>query len=141
VWDKDDDICLDFVTAAANLRAHIFGIPLKSRFDIKSMAGNIIPAIATTNAVIGGLIVVEALKVLDNRLEDCKTTYLNQQPVARNRLLSTCKLIPPNPKCYVCASKPEVLTWKFIYSYMSVTQDIGYSAFGPIYIYCWTPGD
>jgi ubiquitin-like 1-activating enzyme E1 B len=108
VWDKDDDICLDFVTAAANLRAHIFGIPLKSRFDIKSMAGNIIPAIATTNAVIGGLIVVEALKVLDNRLEDCKTTYLNQQPVARNRLLSTCKLIPPNPKCYVCASKPEV---------------------------------
>jgi ubiquitin-like 1-activating enzyme E1 B len=37
VWDKDDDICLDFVTAAANLRAHIFGIPLKSRFDIKCM--------------------------------------------------------------------------------------------------------
>ena len=37
VWDKDDDICLDFVTAAADLRAHIFGIPLKSRFDIKCM--------------------------------------------------------------------------------------------------------
>jgi ubiquitin-like 1-activating enzyme E1 B len=42
------------------------------------MAGNIIPAIATTNAVIGGLIVVEALKVLDNRLEDCKTVSHNE---------------------------------------------------------------
>ena len=37
------------------------------------MAGNIIPAIATTNAVIAGLIVVEALKILQNRIEDCRT--------------------------------------------------------------------
>lgn len=50
-FDKDDDDAMDFVTATANLRAHIFNIPQKSRFQVKSMAGNIIPAIATTNAI------------------------------------------------------------------------------------------
>lgn len=35
VWDKDDDVAMDFVTAIANLRAAVFAIPLRSRFDIK----------------------------------------------------------------------------------------------------------
>lgn len=34
-WDKDDDDALDFATSAANLRAQIFGIPSKTRFDVK----------------------------------------------------------------------------------------------------------
>ena len=36
------------------------------------MAGNIVPAIATTNAVIAGLIVMEALKVLAGDFNKCK---------------------------------------------------------------------
>src|SRR5271168_2307300 len=63
-FDKDDIDTLDFVTASANLRSIIFGIETKSRFDIKQMAGNIIPAIATTNAIVAGLCVLEAYKVL-----------------------------------------------------------------------------
>lgn len=35
VWDKDDKPAMDFVTACANIRAQIFSIPQKSRFDIK----------------------------------------------------------------------------------------------------------
>lgn len=35
VWDKDNPIDLDFVVAAANLRSYVFGISLKSKFDIK----------------------------------------------------------------------------------------------------------
>jgi len=34
-FDKDDEDTLDFVAASANLRSLIFGINLKSKFDIK----------------------------------------------------------------------------------------------------------
>ena len=63
-FDKDDEDTLDFVTASANLRSTIFGIETKSKFDIKQMAGNIIPAIATTNAIVAGLCVLQSFKVL-----------------------------------------------------------------------------
>ena len=36
------------------------------------MAGNIIHAIATTNAIVGGLIVVEAMKILAGKPESSK---------------------------------------------------------------------
>ena len=75
-WDKDDLPALNFVTACANIRMFIFNIKQKSRFEVKSMAGNIIPAIATTNAVIAGCIVMEALKILNNQMDRCKTVYL-----------------------------------------------------------------
>ncbi|XP_032219123.1 SUMO-activating enzyme subunit 2 [Nematostella vectensis] len=107
-WDKDDPASMDFVCCAANIRAQIFGIPMKSRFDIKAMAGNIIPAIATTNAVISGIIVMQGLNILAGKLDKCKTIYLNRQPNPRKRILVPCALVEPNPKCYVCASKPEV---------------------------------
>ncbi|XP_053174748.1 SUMO-activating enzyme subunit 2 [Scomber japonicus] len=108
VWDKDDPPAMDFVTAAANLRMHIFSMNMKSRFDVKSMAGNIIPAIATTNAVIAGLIVLEGLKILSGELESCRTIFLNKCPNLRKKLLVPCILDPPSANCYVCATKPEV---------------------------------
>ena len=75
VFDKDDQLAVEFVTAAANLRAHSFGIPMQSLFEAKGMAGNIIHAIATTNAIIAGLIVLEALKILSNKTKECRCVY------------------------------------------------------------------
>ena len=75
---------MDFVAACANIRCHVFGIPPKTRFDIKSMAGNIIPAIATTNAVIAGCIVMEAIKIIQGRpIEDCKMVFMARKPNPR----------------------------------------------------------
>ena len=37
---QDDSTAMDFVTAAANLRAIAFGIPQKSRFDVKCKLSN-----------------------------------------------------------------------------------------------------
>ena len=71
-FDKDDEDTLDFVTSAANFRSSIFGIDTKSKFDIKQMAGNIIPAIATTNAMTAGLCVLQAFKVLKGEYHKAK---------------------------------------------------------------------
>jgi Ubiquitin-activating enzyme active site len=35
VFDKDDDLAVEFVTAAANLRACCFGIPQQNLFEAK----------------------------------------------------------------------------------------------------------
>lgn len=35
VWDKDDRHPMDFVAACANIRSYVFGIPPKSRFEVK----------------------------------------------------------------------------------------------------------
>ncbi|XP_076181710.1 ubiquitin-like activating enzyme 2 [Ptiloglossa arizonensis] len=110
VWDKDDQNSMDFVAACANIRAHIFGIPQKTRFDIKSMAGNIIPAIATTNAIIAGIVVLHAFRILVNNLKACESVYLRSKMNHRNQLLVPEKNVnPPNPKCYVCAPMPQAV--------------------------------
>ncbi|XP_022667314.1 SUMO-activating enzyme subunit 2-like [Varroa jacobsoni] len=108
-WDKDDDVALDFVTACANVRMRCFGMEAKSQFEVKSMAGNIIPAIATTNAVIAGFIVLQALKILRGKKMDCRAVFLNRSanPVSRV-VIQPAVMDPPNPKCYVCADKNEV---------------------------------
>ncbi|KAI0181640.1 hypothetical protein GGR52DRAFT_525501 [Hypoxylon sp. FL1284] len=99
-FDKDDDDTLDFVAASANLRSHVFGIEAKSRFDIKQMAGNIIPAIATTNAIVAGLSVLESYKVLRGEYNKAREVFLT--PFAPQRLLGTDQSRPPNPECLVC---------------------------------------
>ncbi|XP_012274236.1 SUMO-activating enzyme subunit 2 [Orussus abietinus] len=110
VWDKDNKDAMDFVAACANIRAHIFGIPEKTRFDIKSMAGNIIPAIATTNAIIAGVVVLHAFHVLEDNLKACRSIYLRLKANHRNQLLVPEKYVnPPNPKCYVCAPTPQAV--------------------------------
>ena len=45
----------------------------------QGMAGNIIHAIATTNAIVSGLIVIEALKLLAGAPAACQTSFLHQQ--------------------------------------------------------------
>ncbi|XP_043471679.1 SUMO-activating enzyme subunit 2 [Leptopilina heterotoma] len=108
VWDKDEPSAMDFVASCANIRAHIFGIPQKTKFDIKSMAGNIIPAIATTNAIIAGVVVLHAFRILEDNLKECRSVYLRLKMNHRNQLLVAEKFVnPPNPKCYVCAPMPQ----------------------------------
>lgn len=34
---QDDPASMDFVTSAANIRAHLFSITMKSRFDVKGL--------------------------------------------------------------------------------------------------------
>ncbi|GJE92396.1 ubiquitin-activating enzyme E1-like protein [Phanerochaete sordida] len=98
-FDKDDDDTLDFVTAGANLRAAAYGISGKSRWEVKEMAGNIIPAIATTNAIIAGLVVLQALHLLRKTYNKLRNVHVQFRP---SLPLSTISLSAPNPRCGVC---------------------------------------
>ena len=98
-FDKDDEDTLDFVAASANLRSITFGIETRSKFDIKQMAGNIIPAIATTNAMTAGLCVLQAFKVMREDLRKARMVFLERTGA---RVINSDTLKPPNPNCNVC---------------------------------------
>jgi ubiquitin-like 1-activating enzyme E1 B len=128
-FDKDDKDTLDFVSAAANLRSHVFGIPTNSEWEIKQMAGNIIPAIATSNALTASLSVMLSYKVLrskvgrseamakptannslpttilsgkdDAPLGGSKMVFLNSK--STERVITTQGLGRPDPRCPVCS--------------------------------------
>ncbi|EYC45512.1 hypothetical protein Y032_0425g1235 [Ancylostoma ceylanicum] len=106
-WDKDDEDAMRFVGACANIRATIFGIPRKSLFEIKSMAGNIIPAIATTNAIVAGMVVVEAMKIISEELDKLRVVFINRAPNPRGKILVDQIPFTPNPNCFVCSDKRE----------------------------------
>ena len=53
------------------------------------------------------MIVIQALKVLKDNLDACKTVYVRDKP-SNNKVIVGTELVKPNDKCYVCASKPEV---------------------------------
>ncbi|GJQ76990.1 Nhe1 [Trypoxylus dichotomus] len=114
VWNlskcsKDHKHGMDFVTACANIRAHVFAIDQKSRFEVKSIAGNIVPAIATTNAIAAGLVVLHAFRVLGKEYEKCPPIYIRQKSSsAKTVLMTESMLIKANPNCYVCTDKPSV---------------------------------
>ncbi|KAF5353893.1 hypothetical protein D9756_007116 [Leucocoprinus leucothites] len=93
-FDKDDDDTLDFVTASSNLRSVAYGIEEKTQ-----MAGNIIPAIATTNAIVSGLIVLQALHLLRKSFTKLRNVHLQFKPSVP---LSSITLSNPNPSCGIC---------------------------------------
>ncbi|TQS34219.1 hypothetical protein Golomagni_05406 [Golovinomyces magnicellulatus] len=101
MFDKDDEDTLDFVTASANLRSSVFGIECKSKFDVKQMAGNIIPAIATTNAIVAGLCVLQSFKVLEEDYANTKELFLS--PFSSERLLASDRFQKSDPDCAVCS--------------------------------------
>lgn len=98
-FDKDDDDTLDFVASSANIRSIIFGIEPRSKFDIKQMAGNIIPAIATTNAMTASLCVLQAFKIMRGDLNKAKMVFLERSGA---RVVNSESLRPPKPDCPVC---------------------------------------
>lgn len=100
-FDKDDDEIMEFVAAAAYLRMHVFNIEKKTLFESKEMAGNIIPAIATTNAIIAALMVIMAKKLINGDWESIKTTYLSYNTPPK--ILNPVSLVKPNDFCAKCA--------------------------------------
>lgn len=99
VFDKDDDVALDFVTSASNIRAYIFKIDPVARFTAKQMAARVVPATSTTNAIVSGLIILQLLSVIN-------ATNLP----SRNAWVSPACVVPeipstPRTDCAICSTK------------------------------------
>ena len=81
-FEKDDDtnFHIDFISTAANLRARNYKIPEVDKFKVKLIAGKIIPAIATTTAMVVGLVTAELIKLLvhdKHAIEMFKNSFVN----------------------------------------------------------------
>merc|ERR1719197_245105 len=65
-FEKDDDsnFHIDFMTISTNLRAHNYQIKMSTRLNVKLTAGRIIPALATTTAMVCGLVELEFCKLV-----------------------------------------------------------------------------
>lgn len=55
-------------------------------FLFAAMAGNIIPAIATTNAITAGIVVMRTLKVLQEQYDRCQSVYVRLRVNPRNQI-------------------------------------------------------
>ena len=112
-FDKEQDVMVDFVASAANLRMACFGIEQQSKFDIKGIAGNIVHAVATTNAVVSGLLTLEAIKIICGHHDKLKWTYVREFPSkAAGRTTIIMPTLPPpqRPGCFVCGGGQLQLT-------------------------------
>lgn len=80
-FEKDDDsnFHIDFINAAANLRATNYQIKNCDRQKTKMIAGKIIPAIATTTAMITGVVTSELYKVVQGykTVEELRNSFIN----------------------------------------------------------------
>lgn len=80
-FEKDDstNFHMEFITAASNLRATCYDIPTANMYKTKGIAGNIIPALATTTSIVAGLVTLELYKIIHghNTVEQYRNTFMN----------------------------------------------------------------
>jgi len=112
VFSKDDSIAMDFVHCAANLRMENYRIGRISRWDAQSIAGAIIPAVASTNAIVAGLEVAQLIHMLTAKARGQKaresrarTVWVRYPEPSRKKILQPSSLQQPNPDCFVCGTK------------------------------------
>ena len=65
-FEKDDPDLghVDLVALTANIRCRIYGIGTIDRMEVQRLAGKIIPALATTTAMVAGLVCLEMVKAV-----------------------------------------------------------------------------
>ena len=79
-FEKDDPTNwhIEFVGSVANLRARNYSIKEVDNFQVKLIAGKIIPALATTTAMIVGVVGLEVIKyLLEKPLSKMKNSFIN----------------------------------------------------------------
>lgn len=118
-FDKDDEQAMAFVAAASNVRMSIFGIEMQSSFKIKGIAGNIIHAVATTNAIAAGFVVLQAFHILAQTIS-AKKRNRDDKPINPTyygtwirrhgpEVLQHERLEGPSPYCLICSVPTAII--------------------------------
>ncbi|GBF97588.1 SUMO-activating enzyme subunit 2 [Raphidocelis subcapitata] len=125
VW-SDADAARVFLASVVAFLEHRPSEVGAAVFD-KGMAGNIIHAVATTNAIVSGLLVTEAIKVLAGLPQECATSFIYERAVWSGRkkapvgaLVAAAACPPPRPGCMVVRSRlavnePSLIAGNFMY--------------------------
>ena len=96
-FNKSDKDIIYFIYSSSNLRCYNFTIPFESRFKIEQLAGNIIPAIASTNNIIAAIQVAEIIKYFKGS-KDLRDVNLKVDGTLKS-VLSMEQTINPNCPC------------------------------------------
>mmetsp|Transcript_33380 Transcript_33380/g.67356 ORF Transcript_33380/g.67356 Transcript_33380/m.67356 type:complete len:909 (-) Transcript_33380:2508-5234(-) len=78
-FEKDDDLNfhIDYLTVSTNLRSWNYDIKSSARHTVKVTAGRIIPALATTTAMVCGLVDIEYCKLVLGLQSQGRDKFLN----------------------------------------------------------------
>lgn len=100
---------MDFIWAAANIRASEYKIRTVDRLESKLIAGNIIPAIVTTTSLVTGLVCLEMYKVLQGKPF---AAYRNSFVNLANCIFQSAEPIAPTKHKFI--DDKEYTEWDFI---------------------------
>jgi len=75
--DEDDNFHIDFLTSSTNMRSWNYQIKESARHTVKVTAGRIIPAMATTTAMVCGLVDIEFCKLVLGLQNSGREPFLN----------------------------------------------------------------
>ena len=136
-FEKDDDLNfhIDFLTVSTNLRSWNYDIKSSPRHHVKVTAGRIIPALATTTAMVCGLVDIEFCKLVLGLQSQGGDKFLNANInlAAGSGNFTTFSPDPPVPiETGLKAPLPESFTsWDKIVipagsSHLSVKELVGY---------------
>ncbi|KAM0676468.1 E1 ubiquitin-activating protein uba2 [Gurleya vavrai] len=130
-FDKDDDDIMEIIYSAALLRSKIFKITPEDKFKTGDIAGNIIPAVSTTNSIVASLMFAMGEKLLLKKLID-KNYFLSKG----KRLILFSKLGNKNTDCQICTKETFVFTKKNSLTMREFLNIIKNKIKGKLALYC-----
>lgn len=118
VFDKDDDVVMQFVHCCAVARSQSFGIEPGDFFETQSIAGNIVPSVCTTNAVVAALMVLSAKRQVHFFVARDRRVLMRIEPCKRS------------PDCTFCSKEMLVLSHGGGTTVQNVVNAV-HAAYGP----------
>ncbi|KAL0225552.1 hypothetical protein RCL1_003464 [Eukaryota sp. TZLM3-RCL] len=112
-FDKSNSDQVKFIASASIIRSLIFNLIPSTPFKIQEKAGNIVPAIATANAIVAAIMVNNAKKVLRDSSKSLSASILLNYSSTHRFVISKDGESIQNPDCLVCNSTMHKLFINF----------------------------